>query len=423
VLVNRDLTNNAFIGPDASIFGGNTNSASILDALTGVPFDGTQDVWACTAGPTVQIDYIKNGQQWSPSPALASLQISALGLMKDSTGVAINTTAGGTTTAVSSLPASGLSTDAHLTSVTSPLAHDTTVAATTTAVNGLPTSGLSKDTTVKALASSGNTIANDIQSQGTFALSGTANLLNQSNTVVAAGGSNPQGPYTISTIGYVFYVAVEAAAASGTPFLTVTLTFTDSASTRTMGIIQWDVAAGSASFQQYAGYGPVPGDRLTITFTNQDPTNLMTYVTALTENSRLYARHDLQPMNSQTIPGFTKPASEIGSNVLFAESASISASGSIQRIMPLYCGDIEICIDNQGQANSCSVSINAVSSPVAGIGGSTGAPIYFQTVAAGAALNAMLALPRSQCVVTVFNNGGTGSIAPSVAGVIVESPS
>src|SRR5262249_45419470 len=87
VLVNRDILNSVFIGPDTSISQGNLNSASTLDALVGVPVDGKEDIYACTdiGIPAVSLDFIKHAKSWNPSPLQQAQQLIAAGLAKDTT--------------------------------------------------------------------------------------------------------------------------------------------------------------------------------------------------------------------------------------------------------------------------------------------------------------------------------------------------
>lgn len=80
VLVNRDLTNQAWTSTEQGFNAGDV-TASIHDPLIGIPYDGDEDVYATVAtGVSIQMDYMQNAQNWAPSPAQAAQQISALGL-------------------------------------------------------------------------------------------------------------------------------------------------------------------------------------------------------------------------------------------------------------------------------------------------------------------------------------------------------
>jgi hypothetical protein len=80
VLVNRDITNQCYIAPIQAFDPGDV-TASILDPLVGIPFDGDSDEYATVAaGISITVDYIQNGENWTPSPEQAAQQIASLGL-------------------------------------------------------------------------------------------------------------------------------------------------------------------------------------------------------------------------------------------------------------------------------------------------------------------------------------------------------
>lgn len=405
-LVNNDNTNTVYFDNDIGVNPTRTTTV-FLPPQASTSVDGKSDIYAiCAIGLTADFITFPGIVPWN-NPVGVQISLNDLGLMKDSTGQTINTNVQGTTGAVNN-PAYG------------PPTH-TDVATTLTGAVNNPAFGPAKHTDIVALTAPSLTIAEDVAANGTFALSGSSNLLNIGNTNIPAGGSQVEGPFNVPTTGYVFFVSVEGNSVSSDPFLSVQFAFTDATSGRQTDFVQWDVAVGSGTFQQYKGYGPANGDKVTITYVNNDSANQMTIVSSFTANSKVYAKHDLTPINFQTTPGFSKPNSEPGSNNLFSVNASVAASGDIQRLIPLYSGLIEISITNPGAA-SISVVVNPVGSPVSGIGGATGAPIWSQTVAANSTLNAQFPLTRSSAVVTIFNNSASAAVTPSVAGSVVESP-
>jgi hypothetical protein len=84
VLVNRDTVNPVFTSVVQG-FDWQDVTASVHDALIGLPYDGDSDLYATVQpGQSVVMDYMRNAKNWGPSPGQAAAQINALGLAKDS---------------------------------------------------------------------------------------------------------------------------------------------------------------------------------------------------------------------------------------------------------------------------------------------------------------------------------------------------
>lgn len=371
LLVNRDLINHIIIGPDSGIGSGsasNINTYSIIDPLGSIAVDDSQDWYAgvLEASGSANLDVIPGGSYWAPSPAQVAAQINALGLMKDTTGQAINTTAGGTTTAVNNVP-TGIST------------------------TGVPL------------------------------LNRANNLNNTSGTIVNSGGGTASfGPFTISQIGYeIFWSVVNTVTGDLNPFLIIEMTWSDSASGQTVSQEFWTLSAGmlGSGGQKYFGTGPSKGDTLNITVVNQGTQN-MSIAMALNQHSRIYQRDDWRTVSPAVgVFGFTNPNSNPPGNILAYTNTTIGAGSSITRIMPLYAGLVSFSI-SPSVANTFQFTLHSQDN-ITTVGASSA--IYFNNVTGTGGANFGVALPRAICTYSLLNNG-SASATWNVSCTIQEQP-
>ena len=260
--------------------------------------------------------------------------------------------------------------------------------------------------------------ADAISVTGVPLLSGAQNLLNAGNTVLLAGTSGSQGPFGITKIGYEIFFSVNCNNVSNSPFFTVTMTWSDTASNRVVSVEQWDVCASAGgTFQQYCGTGPTKGDTLSITVTNTDTVNSMTYVMAFTQNSRVYTRDDWRQLSTHTPPGFTNAAMSPGALMLASTGASIAAGGTNIRLISLYAGEASLSISNGAQG--LTFTITEIADPTIGLG-SQGGLVYTNTVAANGNLNSQIQLPRSVCAMALTNQSATVAMSP-IASIMAAS--
>lgn len=252
--------------------------------------------------------------------------------------------------------------------------------------------------------------ANAIAATGVPLLSGALNLLKTGNVIVPAGGTSTQGPFADFPIGYEIFVSIGCNVASSFPFMTVQMTWSDSASGRTVAVEQWDLCGVSGgAFQQYVGTGPTKGDTLNILVSNQDNVNSMTYVMAFTQNSRVYSRDDWRQITSHTPPGFTNANMSGGALMLASTGASIAANGTNVRLISLYAGEAFLSISNGAQG--LVFTITEIADPTIGLG-SQGGLVYSNQVAANGDLNAIIHLPRSVCAMALQNLSTTTAMSP-----------
>jgi hypothetical protein len=378
--------------------------SSQIPPLGSVGMDGTHDVWATTLTPgtSAVLDYIPGGTAWAASPSQIALEIAESGLALNSTLENTNTEVAGTTSAVSGLPAgiagSALPGNIGTAAVAAGLAKDTSVQAGTTAIGGLASS-----------------IPNGIASTGVPLLSAANNVINTGSTVIAAGATLTLTTVDITQTGYDVFLTIIAAAGSPVPFLSIVLTWSDSATGRAVEKDQWNMAGSSSTtiLMQYGGTGPTKGDRLSVALANQDTNNSMTVNFALTQNSRIYDEDDWRTVVSNSVPSYTLPTLNPGSRILFTTGPTVAPGITAIRLLPLYAGIIVLGGTNIAGGNAALVQIVSTSDPI------TSAVIYSKVIAAGGVLGPdLVALPQSQCTIQITNQGGSGNISPTLTGII-----
>ena len=333
VLVNRDIANTVIIGPDVSIAGNNPTSASILDPLIGIPFDGTTDLYAATiaSGKTAVTDYIENALNWNPSPLMVAEQISA---------------------------------------------------------------------------------------SGVSLLSAATEVVNRQSQVIAASGTDNGGAasFPITQTGYEIGLNIAVNAGSTKPAATVLLTWSDSVSGQVVDTQKWILSgASSGGGQQYIGTGPTSGDTLTVAVTNLDTVNSITYSFTLTQNSRLYARHDWRQLTNNTVPNISNGQSDQLTGQLIHASVSVGAAGQQSRVVPLYSGMVAWQFENGAQIGSFSVTMLYEANTPAVLG-----PV---TLAANASpFQVQWPLPRQSCIVNLTNGSASNPNTMGVDAYVVEQP-
>lgn len=347
LIVNRDIVNELLIGPGPEIFGNNPNSIDIIDPLGSQVFNGKEEVWGILppgVNGFIQVGIKPNSSYWAPSPAQVAAQINALGLMKDSTGQAINNTTG-------NLPVSMSTT-------------------------GIPLLNFRNSFTIPA---------QNVASLATITL----------------------GPFGFNQPGYdIAFLAVSANNAANFPFFAWEMIWTDSSTGVVVAQEFWSLGLGNVGSPiLYLGNGPCEADQLTITIFNPSNFNAQFSSITLSQASRVFGqRHHWtsgQNLNFG-VPGFTAANYNPTGNIIVSTAPSIGAGSSANRILPLYVGlctyafvgvagtsGQRFVINDEGN-NAVQTSWPAKT--IYQIGDTTGVSV------------GNLALPRSMCSVTIFND-------------------
>lgn len=347
LIVNRDETHQILVGKEqGSVYEADPDTF-IIDPLGSAAVSGDYDYWGIALSGTPQIAVMPGATQWSPSPAQIATQISLLGLMKDTTGQSINTTAAG-------IPA-GI------------------------AASGAPLLRLS------------NVLLN--QATGTLAVN-------------AGSGQIYNGPAT--QISFELTVnAINAASATLASFLHVIVQHVDSASGVVLFTQQYSMGAGPAGGNGHtiSLSGPCKADTLKVALYNSAHSNdSVTYTCTVVASSVPYQTDRMESTSIGGIAGFTSPSFNIQQGILAsAQAVAVAAGASAQYVLPMYSGLVQLC------ANSTSGSSNLVCTFYAIDANAISYPLYVQrTDGQGRIDSGPIMLNRYQCYLDL-NNGGSAA--------------
>lgn len=378
---NGDITNVLLVSPNPTP---SLSNSLPIQPLTNATIDGSRAQYASALSGTCSQVTVGAASQLSPSPAQIAAQINALGLMKDSTGQAINTGVGSTNVVLG-------------TGIAIPVG-----AAKDTSVNN-PAYG--PPTHTDTVTTNPLQTANNIASTGAPPIILSTGTINTGTQVIAASGTYTNPVKTMGQPGYEIFIQVKCAAASTVPIVQVILQWVDSVSGQVVGTDHWYLAGGNAAFQQYYGTGPTKGNQLNLSVVNLDAANSTSISVILLQNSRTYMRDDWRNSTYLTPPTFTNGTQDNSGNCVFSSFPSVAANGTVTRLMPIYSGVVQACFLTATGAASFSVNANlqaAAANPQLSAGN-----VYFSnSIAANSFANVGFVLPRSPCEF-VFVNGAT----------------
>lgn len=334
VLVNRDETNQVFISPNAG-FNATDVTASILDPLVGIPFDGQEDIYACVAGGvSVTVDYILGAQNWEPSPAQAAAQINALGLATS----ALQTTQQNTLVSGIGLPVNAAKEAGGI--LSTGIARPIGAAATTDVITTLPA---------------------NLGGPNGVGLNHTWNELFNASFLVAPNNvpTNLFPAITLTKPGYFGFITVQcASAASTSPITELIMNWLD-ASGRLINQDHWFLCGFSGAAMQYTIEGPQKAAALVMTAVNFDTVGNSTLQITYGETTHHIARDDwrcLTQTSAGNIPISPSPVTGITGDPASLQLASgasplLAANGSALIALPLYCGQIQVSLENNASAS------------------------------------------------------------------------
>jgi hypothetical protein len=367
-LANNDQTNPVYVSTSPGVK--STDSDAIQVAPLGsIPVDPTFTSYIVSAGPSVQCFLMPGGGTWAPSPAQIAAQINALGLMKDTTGSAINTNV------------TGVAKDASVT----PLAKDTTLAAQT---------------------SGGATIAGNIATTGAppINLKSTTQIAN--GLTITAGTTTALTAVTgINQNAYNLHVTCTSGASSTKPWYTVTLKWIDTASGFTVQVDAYTAFMSSTSnVLSTVISGPTDADQLQVSVTNNDTVTMTVNVGFVIISSRFYNQDYIyQFWTTAAMPAIA--TFQIGAavqvptqKILFSvnRSVGIGVTTSPDYALPVYAGPVQVHLDGTGSNNWDAVFTDQL----------TGTFLHRQTYTGAPALgNVQTIWPRAPITCHFTNNG------------------
>lgn len=396
LIANRDILNSIIVGPELGMFdvqSGNLNYLDVtqIDPLAFTVFDGSAPIYGVSVTGNVQVQVQPGASYWSASPAQVAASINALGLMKDTTGVSINTNVTGVAKDASILP----------------LAKDTSV------------TPLAKDTTLAAQTSGGATIASNIAAAGVPAINLKSTNSVASGLAIAAGVTTALTAVTgINQPAYGLHLTATAGAASTKPWYTVTLKWVDTASGFTIQVDSYTgYMSGTSNVLSMVIAGPTDADQLQVSVTNNDTVGMTLNTAFFVVSSRTNYTTDVvyQFWTTAAMPSI--PTFQIGAalqvpteKVLFSVSRTVGVGVTTtpDYVIPVYSGQAFFHFDG-GSSNNWDVKITDQF---------TGATLLRPTVqSAPAYANIPFVMPRTPCSLNITNNGtvlGTANLEITV---------
>jgi hypothetical protein len=363
-LANQDLVNNVTISRSNSVAGGAT-----IPPLGSVTVDMGKTIWGLAPANTLPLLVFPGGGSWAPSPAQVAASINALGLMKDTTGTAIN----GNVTGVSK---------------------DVTVSLVNTTL-GAP-----------AQDSIRTAIPDNIAATGVPLLNLKQALQNVTGTVITTGATNTFTTITgITQPSFNLHVTATGNGAATKPWYTVRLNWIDSA---TGLVVQVDAFttyfSNTGSALTTVISGPTDADSLQIQITNNDTLSLTINQLFVFMSSRPNYTYDFYyhfwtGASMPNIPTFQNGASDSfpTNRVIFdlSRTLGIGVTTTPDYAMPSYAGQAMIHFQG-GSSNQWTLNVvNAV----------TGTRFYNLVTAGTASSTVPVVLPRMPLHVNVTNNG------------------
>jgi len=175
---------------------------------------------------------------------------------------------------------------------------------------------------------------------------------------------------------------------------------------------------GNGNALQYYLAGPARGSELNILLENLDPAQIMTVSYVINMTSHIYTYDRLvQFAYAGAAPiTFSNPAGNPNTGVLAVINAAIAASGSVSRLCAVWSGSVTLDIDNTGQADSISVTIEDPGTLYSTVALSH---LYKFFIAAGATETIQITLPHGPVLIVIANNAAN-AIQPTVTLLRVE---
>lgn len=402
LLINSDITNSAFIGNDVG------SQPIPIPPLGSVTINyNSKDVWISTTSANVIIYEMPNGSQWTPSPAQIATQINALGLAKDTSVQTVNTTLG--------TPAQKADVNQVNTTLGIPAQ-----SADVSTLGGAAGRSIASDmlnankkvtTEIAALLASGNAAGTP---GGVPLLRNTVNLGSAVGQTIAGG----QGPNLVNTTavnqpGYEGVLSLQMPLNTGTiPFAKLTVVWTDSTTTLTVGQRTFFLSCGNGSLLSYYIHGPTKGNQVSVTLLNLDPSVTLTVTWGFNLTSHIYMTDNIIQTAYGVAPnGFTNPNGTPNAGVIANASPTILSNATTTRLIACYSGKA-IMIGNNTSA--AGVNVNAfLVDPIAsgsGLYGAANARLGgLGVVNSGQTLFGEVALPYGPILLQLVNLSTTTS--------------
>lgn len=276
------------------------------------------------------------------------------------------------------------------------------------------------------------TIAQDVSNTGTPLLQGLAFFGSPNTSIVVAAGGSQTFSVTLTKPGYLIDCFASIAAAATIPFCKVTFKWQDAGGATIAALQSWYLPAssvvGAAGAFRQCGQGPSRGPMLTVTVTNYDPAQALTFTYSLAQTTQHLARDDWRSIDYQgaSVPGYGA-YSATPTGVAFGDMAggvlavqnndTLPAHTSWNLLLPLYCG-IVFWQFNANSAITVSLRVPTALSQAATNTLDNDAPIWFNSSLTDVTVE--VAHPRVPLYLGLSNSTAAG-IPIGFMGVMVEN--
>ena len=403
-IYNGDITNTLLVSPNPTP---SLSNSLPIQPLTNATIDGSRAQYASALSGTCATVTVGAAAQLSPSPAQIAEQINALGLAKDTS---VNNPAYGPVP-VSYGPSKDSSVQATNSVLGTGIALPVGAAKDVTLTTGiaLPV-GAAKDTSVSGLATS---IPNNISTTGVPLLAASNVLANPGSQTFTSGQIRiPVNNATVDQISYEISIALQAAATGETtPFMLVTLSWSDATSGQLVAQESWVLGACTGTTNQnfYSGVGRCKASQLKVTWKWLGAVTSGSCQIVVTETSRVYLRDDFRTVgNFNGMASFTSGTYDLDGGCVLNTNPSIGANSGATRSMPLYHGTVFVAAQ---PPEAFTVSIQNAAESTAN-GAFPTQEIWQASAVGGGVINSMVVLPRSNCTITLSNTSATLATFP-----------
>lgn len=379
-LVNNDIVNSVWLSDKAAVAPGDSDAIEI-PALGSAPLDTNATTYFVTMGPKVQCLIMPGTGGWTASPSKIQLSLNALGLAKDTTVQAVNTTLGN--------PSQDGSTQAITTTLgTPPQKSDVVLVGTN--VNALNTG-----------------IPNNIAATGVPLLTSSALVKNQGAISQNPGVISQSATFAITQIGYEINLQIWATG-NFLSFYHIGLSWFDSGTGLQTGQEDYWLVPGTgsgANAHVILGRGATKGNQLVVT--SEVPASSSVAVThqyTILQNSRIY-NSDRWRTIQFVAAGQTGTATDPTTGAIASTNANVNGAGTVLgRFLPFYHGLAKVTMSTTSGGTDGDLSLVQVADWSQAGANLPNLTVYHAKTNSSGLLYDEVTFPKSQLQAAITNN-------------------
>lgn len=232
---------------------------------------------------------------------------------------------------------------------------------------------------------------------------GIKNSLVANNTyAIASGLTQSAGPFSLQQIGWELAISLNAISSNGSPFR-IKLTWSDSGTGLVTDIDSVFIYPGTAALPHVCRFtGRTKGDTVNILFDNTQTAVTANITWALLQNSRVYGREEGKTLSWTAPPGISPPSFDVTAGQVCVSAPTIAGSGSQQRFLPLYIGDVWLHADTASLTSDFELFVTDNIT--------NGLPILHEFTNAKGTIDLYMTLPNGQASITMINNNAAAQL-------------